>query len=30
MLVGIYGGHTWHTWFFWVLDARVEIILSTK
>ena len=28
--IGRYGGHDWQTWFFWKLDARVELILSTS
>jgi hypothetical protein len=29
MLIGRYGGHIGKLWFFWELDARVELILST-
>ena len=27
--IGRYGGHDWQTW-FWKIDARVELILSTS
>jgi hypothetical protein len=29
LVIGMYGGHIGITW-FWELDARVELILSTK
>jgi hypothetical protein len=28
-LIGRYGGHIVKLWFFWELDAQVELILST-
>ena len=27
--IGRYGGHIWHNFGIWELDARVELILST-